>query len=388
MSRLTALALFGLYDELWSGVAVVAAPAVEGEHALGHAGYALWVFALPMLLSALIEAPLAVWSDRVDRRRLLRLSGCALGAALLLASVAWSPWQLALALALAGAASGAACAAAQAELIAQGPDGSARAMARWSALAAAGDLMVPGLVAALAWLGLGHRVAFALLAALLVIQALRAGRASGQEPADASDAAQDEPLPSLRETLRRAREAPRLWSLLLAASACCLLDEVVVAFAALQITLERGASAGASALGSTLIALGSLLGALLTERLLARASGERLLFGSALLCLLALSGLASSASVGAALSWLFLVGLLAAPHHALLMAAAYEALPRAPGVVNAALQPFVVLEIALPLGAGFVATRYGLLSALLMLAAQPLLVLGVACRGACRQSGT
>ena len=56
-----------MLDELWSGVAVVAAPDVEREQSIGHGAYALVVFALPMLGSALLEV--AAISRAVGGRR-------------------------------------------------------------------------------------------------------------------------------------------------------------------------------------------------------------------------------------------------------------------------------------------------------------------------------
>ena len=72
---------------------------------------------------------------------------------------------------------------------------------------------------------------------------------------------------------------------------------------------------------------------------------------------------------------LALLGASAAPHFALIQAAAYEAVPGRPGLVNAAAQVFFAVEIALPLLAGLVAARYGLDVALACLALQPASVL-------------
>lgn len=355
---------------------MVAAPAVEENHALGHAGYTFWVFALPLLLSALIEAPLAFCSDRIGRRRVLRTGMFVLGAALMLASLAHRPWLLSLALALAGAASGAACAAAQGELIASSALGSARAMSRWSAFAALGDALVPFFVAAFAWFGAGYRAALRVLAALVWLQALVSTR-SAHEPEDAQDDADGE-HPSLASAARMLRQRPRLFLFLLASSLCCLLDEVVVALAALRFRQDLSQGLAVTAIGSTLIALGSLAGALLTDHALTRTSSRRILLISAVVCLGALAWLAQTTSLPASLALLTLVGLCAAPHHALMQAAAYEELPRSPGLVNAALQPFVVIEIAGPIAVGMTAAEAGLPSALLLLAVQPLVIALVA----------
>jgi hypothetical protein len=395
------LLLLGLYDELWSGVAVVAAPAVEEKLALGHAGYALWVFALPILLSALIEAPLALWSDRVGRRALLMLGTFGLGGSLLLAGLAHAPWLFALALSLAGAASGAACGAAQGELIATSPLGGARAMSRWTVFAALGDALAPFFVAAAVWLGHDYRGALCLLGLSGLAQACaqlwRSGVTAAEPTACVAAHASREPdddaalfdsrpdpsaaPPSSLRALRGAlRQRPRLFSFLLASSVCCLLDEIVVALAALRFRLDQAHSLSITALGSMLVAVGSVKGALLSDLALTRFSMRSILLTSGFTCLVALGALASASSLSVSLFALWLIGLSAAPHHALMTAAAYEEAPGSPGVVNAALQLFVGIEIGAPLLVGLVAWHAGIPCALLALSVQPLVILIVAQR--------
>src|SRR5687767_7250089 len=130
--------MVGFFDELSSGVAVVGAPAVERDYGLDHAGYALFVFAGPTLVSALIESALALASDRVSRRAFLVGGMLALSLSLAAGAASPWPWLFSLGLAAAGAASGCACAAAQASLVEASPRSPERAMARWSFFAALG----------------------------------------------------------------------------------------------------------------------------------------------------------------------------------------------------------------------------------------------------------
>lgn len=338
------------------------------------------MFALPVLFAASIEAPLALASDRLDRKRVLALGMLVLGAALLLAGWAPNPWLFSIALACAGAASGAACAAAQSELIASSPLGSARALSRWTAYAALGDALVPLFVAGVSWFGYGYRGALCAIGLLSAAQALSFLRAAPS--AIATDASDEEPDAPLTHALWALRQEPRLFLFLLVSSLCCLLDEVVVALAALRFRLDQGQSLGVITLGSTLFALGGVAGALLTDRLLTRVSVRALLWSSSSLCLSALVLLTTTDSVLASFVLLTALGLASAPHHALIQAAAYEELPGKPGLVNAALQLFVVIEIAAPLAVGMVAAEIGLNAALLALAVQPLAVAWVADRTA------
>jgi MFS family permease len=162
------------------------------------------------------------------------------------------------------------------------------------------------------------------------------------------------------------------------------LREVVVAVVALRFRLDQGHSLSATAAGSTLIAVGSVVGALLADYALTRTSMRRILIGSGLLCLAALLLLITTSSLIASLVLLWLLGVGAAPHHPLMQAAAYEEVPGSPGFVNAALQLFVVVEIGAPLLVGVVAERLGLSWALLVLGLQPLVIVAVAQRSLAR----
>lgn len=366
----SALFLLGFYDELWSGVAVVAAPDVEQSYAFDHDGYALWVFALPLLCSAAIEAPLALASDRIGQRRVLSFGLLLLGAALALGAGTQQAWLFSLALALAGAGSGAACAAAQGELIATSPLGGARAMSRWTAYAALGDALTPLLVAGLAFCGFGYRAALLMLALTVVVQALVSlpGRGPASHPVEEEEAAS--PVAALRSLAHK----PRLALLLLTSSLCCLLDEVVVALVALRMRVDQAHSLSVVTAGSSAIALGGVVGALLSDRLLVHSDARRILIGSSITSLLALLLLGQTVAALPALVLLALLGVSVAPHHALIQAAAYEQLPGRPGLVNAALQLFVVVEIMAPLAIGVIAAQISLDAALLALSVQPLVV--------------
>lgn len=245
-------------------MAVVGAPDVEQAFGLSHGGYALAIFACPLLFSALLEAGLSLLSDRVPRRAFLVGGLVGLAASLALAALSPSALGLSVALALAGAASGASCGAAQAELI-QAADAE-RALARWALFGAAGDLVTPLLLAAL---GGSSRGAFGGVAALALIVAAwhalrRAPSPSARAPAAsvhtgvpteaaapavaaaasgdvAPPGADDEDLP-LRAALRHGAASPRLWLLLFAVACCTLLDELVAALLALR--LERAPARG------------------------------------------------------------------------------------------------------------------------------------------------
>ncbi|HTJ82628.1 MAG TPA: MFS transporter, partial [Polyangiaceae bacterium] len=174
--RAVVFATVAFTDELWSGVSVVAAPSVEREHALDHAGYTLWIFTLPMLGSAVVDVALAWLSDRLPRRAMVAASLAALSIALAACAIAPSAPLLALMLALAGTASGGATGAAQGELIDAHRGDAARAMTRWTVFASSGDLVAPLAVAAALAVGWSFRGVMAAVALLVAAQAGAAAR--------------------------------------------------------------------------------------------------------------------------------------------------------------------------------------------------------------------
>jgi MFS family permease len=402
-----AFALVGLVDELWSGVAVVAAPEVEKFHEVDHAHYTLWVFAVPILLSSLIEAPIALVSDRLPRQLLLASGLGGLAVSLVLASMASSPWLLAAALSLAGAASGVACDSAQAELVTRHPGGPALAMTRWIAFAAAGDALTPLAIAAVYWIGGTHRSVLALCGVLLGVHAYVVYRAQKRAPQplaaapeplvhddesvdrapeaerpqpSAADMPEDEESASmpLRAALAASVRKPRLWLFLFGSASCALLDEVVVALAALRLHQDLGWTESHAALVMSGLSAGGVIGALISERLLASISSRRLLAYAATGSLLLLSVIVMASSAWLIISALFLLGMTCSLHWPLVKAAAYELVPGQPGVVNALQQAFVGMDIGLPLLIGVIASQYGLATALASLTAEPIILLIVA----------
>jgi MFS family permease len=364
-------------------VAVVGAPDVEREQALGHGAYALFIFALPLLGAALLEAFVALLSERWSRRHVVGWALCAASLALALCAASGESAWLALGLTLAGAAAGMACTAAQIELMAQNPGAREQAMTRWVLCGGIGDVLTPVFVALVLKLDGSYRAAFAITAAwALVHGVLVLGAPSSSPPAPESlDQSGEPPDPEdaaaapLGRALRESLTNGRLWLALFGSSLCLFLDEVVVAFAALHAEATLGASPAAAVACVSGGAIGAVFGAWFTERLLTRVPPDRLLFGSAcgaLVTLLLVLVAPSLFWLGLALA---LLGALAAPHYALLQAKAYSAMPGRPGVVNAIAHVFVVVEVGAPLLLGALADARGVTLALACLCLQPVGVL-------------
>jgi MFS family permease len=366
------LVAFG--DELWSGITVVAAPSVEREQGLAHHEYTLFVFALPFVLSAALDAGLSLLCDWLPQRRLRAIGLAGTSISLVLVARAPSPFWLSCGLALTGAACGLACSAARAELLSHCPGNGERALVRWTLFGGLGDLASPLLVATVLGLGGSFRDALLVVAALFAVQALAATREQ-QLPRPARSTEEDE-VPFWR-ALRDAAGQRRLWLWILGAGLCTLLDEIVLAFAALHMRLDLGASDTAATTCGVAISLGGTLGAWLTERFLERVSTRRLLLLTAGASLFALALVVAAPSGSWLVPALFLLGATAAPQYTLLEARAYAELPGRPGLVHALSQVTVLIEIAAPTALGAVAQVFGLRAALAALALQPLVALAL-----------
>lgn len=353
------------------------APSVERELGLSHRGYVAFAFALPLVAAAGLEAGIALLSDVWSRPRLVVLGQAALAGSLAFTAWTSSPWGLTLGLALAGASSGVACGAAQALLFASsasGGGGAERAMVRWSLYCALGDVLTPLVTATALALGHSYRGAMAAIAAVVALQCAVSARllARGGEPRETPP--DEEPAEPLRAALGRAVRLPRLWSWLLAAASCTLLDELVVALAALRLEHDRGAAPAAAAAVAVTFAMGSVLGTALTDRAVARTSARSVLLASAVASGLALLAFLATTSALASSVSLLVVGIACAPHHPLAQARAYGELPDRPGTVQALGQLFVVVDVVAPLVLGVVADCWGLGAAIGCLLVQPAVI--------------
>ena len=369
-----ALLAIPLFDELWTAVPVIDAPGIEGVHGLGHDGAALTLFVLPAIVAALLEARLLLWAAGRGARSMIALSQLTVALAAGAAALATAPWVLGAALGIAGATGGVGGALAQGALIDAAPDLRERTMTRWTLAGALGDLAAPLVVAVLAACGLGWRVALLGIAAAMVVYA--AVLLGTRMPGMASAADDDEPAGDgaplrLRDALRHRA----LLGWLAAATACTLLDEILVAFAALHLRLDRGASEASIGVVAAVWASGCALGLWLTERSLSRVAPRRLLGWGAAGCTLAALVWWAMPTIATAAAGLGVLGLCSAPLYPIAKAQAYAAVPGRAALVGAASQLFVVVELAAPWGLGLVGDAVGLRAALGLLACGPIVLL-------------
>jgi MFS family permease len=367
--------VLALLDELWSGAAVSGAPSVEQELGLSHGAYAAFVFVGPQIVAAVLEGAVALLSDALDRRKLVAAGQLALAASLLAAGCARSAWTLTFALAVAGAASGIACGAGQALVVLEDDAGAHRGMIRWTLYASIGDVIAPLVTAAAIAAGFAYRGAMIAVALVVVVQGSSLLVFRGSDPPGAEKARRAEAEVTEVSGGMAALRRPGLWAWLFAAAMCTLLDELVVALAALRLHREQGVGEAFAAAAAVAFAVGSVVGAALSDGAVSSFTPRRVLVASAVACAGFCGVLVAVDRPAATCVALLCVGIAAAPHHALAQAFAYGELPERPGVVQAAGQAFVIVDVVAPLTLGLVADRFGLRAALGCLLAQPFIVL-------------
>jgi MFS family permease len=340
-------------------------------------------------LVLVVEAPLIAWSERVRIRWFSAGSLAAVAVTSALAALAHGPWMLLLALALYGPAVGCALASAEGALLLLEPVHPDRLLARMGLGASLGDLAVPALLAALAAIDCGWRTAFGVCAFAAAILAVVHARMPSLDrlPRNTADEGDDEePGTTILQSLRLAVRAPGLLVWSLACAWTNLLDEVLVAFAAIQLH-ALGGSASLRSVGIAAWTGGGMLGLALLERMAGRVDRRRLLAASSVLTGAALLVLATAPSPIVGAVAFAAEGLFGASLHPLSKSAAYASLPGRTAPVNALAAALVPLDLASPIVLGFVAAHLGPRAAVGMLLVAPLGILAAAAFSSRTSSG-
>jgi MFS family permease len=320
------------------------------------------------VLAIFVEMPLLAWSERVSARWFSVVSLAVLAVVTCAAALATGPIALAVCLALYGPASGCALGTSEGVLVESRPEERERTMTRLNLAGALGDLAVPLVLGALAWVGLGWRVALgwaAAAAALLSVVHAHAAALDRPRPAEPDE---DDDNPSVVAALRFAFGNRRLLAWSVAVALTSLLDEVLVAFAMIRLDqaspLARALAVGAWTAG--------VLGALLVlERRVGRVNSRRVLLASAAVVAASLVVLACSGDVLIASGALFMLGVGTSALHPLASARAYASLPGRPALVNAVAAAFIPFDAFAPLVLGALALWLGTPAAILAILIAP-----------------
>lgn len=382
---MAALFFVDFLDEFSAGVPTVGIPGLEATFSLGYTAAAFLVFTAPIFVALLLEPPLFMLADRLEKKHFIVVGFLAMGVLDLTVGLSDTFWIVACALALSGVASGCGVSLSQATLMDSYPDDRERLMARWTLAGSIGDLAAPALFWALAWFALGWREAFVTTGVVLLGYALLLACTDFQRPARLArgdrEQGRDGPAPEhpgWREALRAAlaNRSLRVW--LVAVWLCSLLDEVLIAFGALFMRDHLGADNATRSLILMSMMIGATLGLILFERMLSRAEPLSLLKVAGLGTIVAYLGWLTSDTPIASGVWMFWVGFFSSSLYPIAKAQAYRALPGSSGMVNAVRHVFTPLDLLLPLLLGLVADQFGLIWALSLLIAQPVGLVAIA----------
>jgi predicted MFS family arabinose efflux permease len=359
-------------DEASSGLPSSGAFAVQSSFGASVSSLNAAVFAVPVLVALLVEAPLLLWCERFERQRTLAFGLGSMAVGCLGCALARDVYLFSAGVCVCYTASGIACGVAQSVLMDADPERRELRMTQWATAGWVGDLASPLLLWASAALGWGWRGSYAMMAACLLLAAALFARTplpGGVSETD-EQAAPSLEQPSLEQTVRQLLRSSALLWWLVGVALCSLLDEIVAELLGMRIR-EAGGDTAVVSRALLAFTLGGLLGLLVLERLLKRVVGLSLLVSSCIGCTVVMVVWLLSGSLAWAVPLLFLTGLFAAAHYPLAQAQAYAAVPGRSVLVAAAGQPLLLLDLAFPLGMGALADWYGLTVALAVTLLQP-----------------
>jgi FSR family fosmidomycin resistance protein-like MFS transporter len=357
-----------LLDELVYGSREAAWPLIREDIGLSYAEVGLLLSA-PAYAGIALEPVFGLLGDTRWRRAVVAGGGIAFALALTLAAASWGVVPLLVAFVVMFAASGAFVSLSQATLMDAEPERREENMVRWGVAGGIGAVAGPLALAAVVAFGLGWRELFAAFAALsgfLVVAAMvRMPR-----------------LPHLTETRRPAiraafgalRRGEVVRWLLLLEFADLLLD-VMLGFVALYFVDEVGSRASIGGLAVATWTGAGLAGGLGMIVLLRRVSGLAYLRISAVAGLALYAAFLLVPGAGQKIALLGALGLTSAGWYSIPKARLYASMPGQSGATIALSSFAGLLGATAPLVVALTAERYGLDTAMWLLAAGPIAIL-------------
>jgi Na+/melibiose symporter-like transporter len=368
-----------LLDELVTGLLVVGLPLVRTQLGLSYLQVGL-LFSIGALVTMLLEPAINLLSDRSPKHYWVLSGAFTLVLAMALASVASTFALLLLAFVLFYLADSVTVGLSQAALVDARPAESTRTMTCWTLMSGVGDLLGPLAVALvvsfrfgwsqLCWLAATCWLAFALV---LTPQHFPSTASNESDESNVDDAGS---TPSLLAQLRAALRTPDLLRWAVLSFIPSMVDEVFLAFTTLYLHDNLHIHQASIGLIVTLEMLCSLLSLFLIERfLLKRIAPHKLLAWLAVLTLLGMIAFFILHTPWIVILALCIIDIGAVGWYPLATGQAYACLSGRSGTVLAVINLFTPLEAALPGLIGLVAGRFGLITALGVLATAPLWML-------------
>ncbi len=381
--RRQVLLAYGLLDEAVAAIPVVGAPLLQAFLGLNYGQMGL-LFAVGAASGFIFKPALSLWSYRHGKRWWILIPGLVLAVCLVAEGLATRYDLMLLLFACYYPAAGMAVGLAQAVLADDAVGDTVGLMTRWTLLAGIGDVVGPLAITALAAAHHGWR-SLCWLGAVMWLGMLGATlsvRFPPGRPPNAPDPAPADGAESLWPTLRRMVISPAIlrWGML--AWIPTMIDEILLAFAALYLHDVFHASEAlvglwiAGSLGCGILAL-VLLERVPALRTAAAQTPRLLLAIMAGVVLGGMAALVTASSVMAAGVGLAIVGLGGAGWYPIAKGQAFAQLPGRAALVRAMASLTSPLEALLAAAIGLVSLHFGLAAGIACLGTAPLLMLAL-----------
>jgi FSR family fosmidomycin resistance protein-like MFS transporter len=359
-----------LFDELVYGAREAAWPLIRNDLGLSYATVGILISA-PGLFASLVEPSFGLLAATGRQRLIILAGGCAFGASLLFAAVAWGYVPLLVGFAVMGTASGAFVSISQAALMEAEPGREEANMARWVLAGSVGVVLGPITLAAAIFAGFGWRSVFLAFGAA-IIPLVFAARSIGQ------GATTDRSLGDAIRLTRGALERLSVLRWLFLVEVADLMGDVLFGFLALYLVDVVHMTPALAAVAVAVWTGAGLLGDALLVRVLAHTPGVVLLRLSALVALAVYPGFLLPLPLAARLILLGSLGLIHAGWYAIPTGRLYAEVKEGSGVAVALSSAAGLLGQFSPLLIGLAAQRFGLATAMWIPLLAPIaLLLGV-----------
>lgn len=300
-----------MIDELASGVPYASAAQIETAFGLSYTTTAIVLFVVPGAIAMVVEPVIFLLADRHPRALFLRIGMTVMAMSLAVAAFAPNAGVLAIAISVFWLANGAAVPLAQATLVDRNPDARGRTLARWTLLSTVGDFFVPFVIGGVAVVGYDWRGAHVVMAISIGVFAIALWRMDLPAGLGAGDG--DEDSPGLLATLREALRDRVLVGWLLGVTLCDMLDEIFVVFATLHVRDQLGGGIEWQSAMLLVMTVGSGIGLVALERLLATRGERWMLVGCAIACAISVVAWVHAPSLWSSTVLIGFVGMFASP---------------------------------------------------------------------------
>jgi MFS transporter, FSR family, fosmidomycin resistance protein len=368
-----------LLDEFVFGVREAAWPLIRADLGLTYGQVGL-LLGIPSVIGNLIEPLLAILGDVWKRRVLVLGGGAVFAVALLLTALSQDFDLLLVSFVLFYPASSAFVSLSQATLMDLKPSRREQNMARWAfagSVGVVGAPLVPGAAVSLGFDWRGLFATFAVLTIVILVFARRVPYDGSRERAEDQSALSLKPFgQGVLQALHALRRG-EVWRWLILLESSDLMLDVFLGFLALYMVDVAGATEAQAAAAVAVWTGVGLVGNFLSIPLLERVRGTSYLRVSALVVLVLFPAFLLALDFGSKLVLLGALGFFNAGWYAILQASLYSVMPGQSGTALAVKNISGLIAGFIPLAIGFIAQRFNLQIAMLLLLGPVALLIGL-----------